>query len=264
MNKKILALATAVVVSIFGNSTVFAANLPKVVFNANKQFVYEGNIKKIGNSVTLLGDEFEGIAPGDTRTQVIELENKSDNLMDFYLAEETIDKLEEANKSSGGAYVYDISVGKNKDSAKSLLNAVAGGYENANSNGSSEGLAEISDLKDYTYVAQLAKNESTNIYLTLTIEGEGNDSTTVVDYSNATAQLKFNFRAYDVNHEIVYGPDTVSTSTSPLSTAKNTLSSFTRKVKTNDVAIASLVLAMIAGIALAGFAIIKKNRKGDE
>ena len=74
MNKKILALATAVVVSIFGNSTVFAANLPKVVFNANKQFVYEGNIKKIGNSVTLLGDEFEGIAPGDTRTQVIELE----------------------------------------------------------------------------------------------------------------------------------------------------------------------------------------------
>ncbi|WP_022748318.1 hypothetical protein [Lachnobacterium bovis] len=264
MNKKILALATAVVVSIFGNSTVFAANLPKVVFNANKTFTYEGNIKQSGKSVTLIGDEFEGIAPGETKTQVIELENKSDNVMDFYLSEETIDKFEEANKSSGGAYEYDISVGKTKEGAKSLLNAVAGGYENAESNGSSEGLAEINDLKDFTYLAQLGKNEKTNIYLTLTIEGEGNDSTAVVNYANATAQLKFNFRAYDVEHEIVYGPDTVSPSTSSTSGVRTTISNLTRRVKTSDVAVLSLVIILVAGIALAGFALIKNNRKGDE
>ncbi len=277
MRKKLLILTTTLMLSVtcLSQTNVFGAAEPTVLFTENKEFKYSGDVTKNSDGTTSLGDAFEGMAPGDTKTQTIKLKNSSNDTMDFYISEETLDVLEEANKSSGGAYTYDISVGDTQESSKSLINAVAGGYEDGTGSGSTKGLGEISDLNDYTFLYQLGKGQSTNVYVTLTLEGEGNDSTSAVDYSEATGKIAFNYRAYDVNHEVEYGEDTVNTSvvrrniTDPSSTTSSgiTLSNLRTqlgKVKTSDVGVYGLVAALLIGAGIVIVAITKSRKTGDD
>jgi LPXTG-motif cell wall-anchored protein len=57
---------------------------------------------------------------------------------------------------------------------------------------SAAGLDDVTEIEDYTYFAKLANGESTKLYLTLYLDGEGIDT----NYANAVGTLEFNFRAY--------------------------------------------------------------------
>ena len=76
-----------------------------------------------------------------------------------------------------------------------MLDASAGGYTGS-MDASTTGLSDITELQDFRYVAELAGGDYTNVYVTLTLDGEGMDSANGIDYSRATGQLQFQFRAY--------------------------------------------------------------------
>ena len=188
--------------------------------DANKTVVLnEKNKITYADGESEIADAFRDMAPGDEKTVVLRVENDSNHSASFFLSQETTSALEETTKATGGAYAYRLSVGTNPETAESLLDTIAGGYkENQKSRaagfvGDSEGLAGITELENYVFLAELGKGDYVNVYLTLAIDGEGFDSTDLVNYSNAAGELAFNFRAYyeDRAPRVVYGEDKVIT-----------------------------------------------------
>ena len=85
---------------------------------------------------------------------------------------------------------------------------------------SAEGLAEITELNEYRYMTALDPGESADVYVTLTLDGEGMDSADGIDYSRAAGAMEFEFRAYYAddrkpvvitNYVTEYGEDNVVT-----------------------------------------------------
>ena len=74
-----------------------------------------------------LAGAFDGMAPGDSRTVVIKIENQNSHKASFFISQKTTDALEEAGKASGGAYEFQVEIG-NDTNRTSLLDADAGGY----------------------------------------------------------------------------------------------------------------------------------------
>lgn len=178
-------------------------NVDKTVTLTNdNQIIYSDGQTDISNA-------FGGMAPGDTRTITICVENQSDHAASFFISQETVGYLEEKETASGGAYTYDLTVGQANDgTAVSLLDTTVGGYD-ANMTANDSGLSGITELENYQYLAELGAGEYTNVYLTLSIDGEGFDSTDVVNYENAEGELSFHFRAYYEDREPVVITETV-------------------------------------------------------
>ena len=107
-----------------------------------------------------------GIAPGDSKVEKISIKNESDDLYDFYILQETVKALEETNNAAGGAYKFDIRVGEDYDSSKSLLSKEVGGYD-ADGAASAEGLSEVNELDGYTFLTELEGSESTYLFIAL-------------------------------------------------------------------------------------------------
>lgn len=201
-----------------------------------------------------LGDSFEDMAPGETRTQVIEIVNDNEQDATFYLAQETLQTLEKINSASGGAYSLELKVGDTSSDAVSVLDAIAGGYDE-DSKAKTTGLSDITALEDYAYLADVKAGEQTNLYLTLQLEGEGMDHTTSVDYTSSVAKLGFDFRAYyDESPQVVKVPkDTVIT---------QVVDKVVKLAKTGDetkLGWTILIMAISGGIIFG--MIIKKRRK---
>ena len=137
-------------------------------------------------------EEFQGMAPGDSRVEEIRIRNDYDRDMNFYVSMDSVKSLEETNNAAGGSYKFDMSIGDSYSEAVSLLNKTAGGYD-SDGNASSQGLKEIDELSGQgEFLVRLAPGEETNIYLTLDIYGEGQDRE---GYANAVGQLSFAFAA---------------------------------------------------------------------
>ena len=158
------------------SSVASAAEVQTVQLTKDNQLVYAKDNAELVKA-------FEGMAPGDSRTAVIKIENNNAHKASFFLSQKTTDALEEAGKASGGAYEFRVEIGDDTNKT-SLLDASAGGY--AGNVASIEGLAEITELNEYRYVTELACGQSTNVYVTLTLDGEGMDSANGIDYSKAT------------------------------------------------------------------------------
>lgn len=247
MKKKVLAvLGTVLMLSSGLSTTTYAAETELV---ETVVFTSENEIKYIDGS-TNLEEAFMGMAPGETRTVAIKVENQNSHTTSFYISGETTKALEEINDSAkGGAYEVQLAIGKELESAKALLESIAGGY-NSDSAASEEGLKEITELQGYQYLTELDENQYTNLYLTIALEGEGMDSTNEVDYSNAVGSLAFHFQAHyeedeskpTENQEGKKGKETDNIE-------KNV--SRTRIVKTGDtLPIAGLLVVLAAGITL--------------
>ena len=58
-----------------------------------------------------LAGAFDGMAPGDSRTVVIKIENQNSHKASFFISQKTTDALEEAGKASGGAYEFQVEIG---------------------------------------------------------------------------------------------------------------------------------------------------------
>lgn len=167
------------------SSVVSAAEIQTVQLTEENQLVYTKDKAELAGA-------FDGMAPGDSRTVVIKIENQNSHKASFFISQKTTDALEEAGKASGGAYEFQVEIG-NDTNRTSLLDADAGGY--AENVASAEGLAEITELNEYRYMTALDPGESADVYVTLTLDGEGMDSANGIDYSRAAGAMEFEFRA---------------------------------------------------------------------
>ena len=182
-----------------------AEPIPTVCLNEEKEFTYYLDESEKIPVESLSLDAFKDMAPGDERTQTIYLHNGSKDKVRFYISQKTLDTLENDNKSSGGAYKFNLFVGEGEE-AVSLLQSKTGGYD-ASGRGSHDGLAGLDELEEYTFLAETDAGEGTKLYLTLKLEGEGNDNRSSNDYTDAVAQLALSFRACDVKHPVTKDKD---------------------------------------------------------
>ncbi len=258
MKKKLLALGM-ILTLLTGTVTVSAAQIPVVRLNDAEEFEYysDENGTKI-DSLSL--NEFAGMAPGDERTQTICLENDSEDMVNFYISQKTLDTLENDNQASGGAYKFNLQVGDNLEDAESLLDSEAGGYD-ANGNGSSNGLADIDELEDYAFLATVESGDHVYLYLTLKLEGEGNDNRATNDYTEAVAKLQLSFRAYKVNHKVTKEKDKVIIDKkTKIKTVKKVV-----PVQTGDVfKYGGFIILFGVGVTLIVVAAVKSRKGGKE
>ena len=151
-----------------------------------------------------------------------------------------------------------------------MLDADAGGY--AENVASAEGLAEITELNEYRYMTALDPGESADVYVTLTLDGEGMDSADGIDYSHTAGAMEFEFRAYYAddrkpvvvtNYVTERGEDNVVTKivkkVIPKTVAEQ-LVPLANGVRTGD----TLTVTVSAGVLVAGIVIVSiavKKRK---
>ena len=234
------------------SSVVSAAEIQTVQLTEENQLVYT-------KDKTELAGAFDGMAPGDSRTVVIKIENQNSHKASFFISQKTTDALEEAGKASGGAYEFQVEIG-NDTGRISLLEA------------SAEGLAEITELNEYRYMTALDPGESADVYVTLTLDGEGMDSADGIDYSRAAGAMEFEFRAYYAddrkpvvitNYVTEHGEDNVVTKVVKKvipKTVTEQLVPLANGVRTGD----PLTVTVSAGVLVAGIVIVSiavKKRK---
>lgn len=236
MKKKLLVFGLTLGMLLGVHTTAFADVNASITLKEDGSFV--------GDHLDL--DEFDGMAPGDTRYQVIDLHNEMDHQVNFYVKQSTLKNLEETNQSAGGAYKFDLFVGNTKETANSVLATQVGGY-NASGVASAVGLSNIEELEEYVFIASLEAGESTQVYLQLEIQGEGNDNHGSKDYTNAVGELQLNFRAMDAKR-VVYGKNMKITNT----IQQRIFTTETRRANTGD----SNRYLMFVGILGAGVLLI--------
>ena len=256
MKKKLIAFGLMIAVTFSSANVTYADN------NNNISTVKtDKDGKLVTENINL--DAFEGIAPGDSKIETISLKNESDDLYDFYILQETVTALEDTNNAAGGAYKFDIRVGKDYDSSQSLLSKEVGGY-NADGTASSDGLSDVDELEGYTFLTELDGSESTYLFLSLEVIGEGNDNHSTVSnsvdgsnglgYTNALGQLKLSFKVESPSHQGEKTTKVVTKTVDKVKTVK-------KYVKTGD----SMKLFVFGGILVVGVALlifsIKRNKK---
>lgn len=117
--------------------------------------------------------QFAGMAQGDTRTQTIRLQNRSEHQANFYITEATINALQTQNLTSGGVYPFRLQVGKNLTTADSLL------FASPDTN-----KKKSSKLKHFEYVTTLDAGNDTYLFLTFKLVMEENTSQTEDNYKD--------------------------------------------------------------------------------
>ena len=191
MKRKILMLICIIGTLTAGSLTAAAADTATVTFTQDRELVY-GNVTADSDNTVNLGNAFEDVAPGETRTQTITLINENDNTVDFYINAQVLQALEENRANAAGAG-YDIVL---TAADKELYNSRLGGYNNSGEDGSNVGLKEMNDsaINNDVLAATLKKGESAEVALQITFDGEAMDSTDNIDYSNALGALSFGFK----------------------------------------------------------------------
>lgn len=189
MKKSILAIGLALSVLTAAGTTSFAQGEATVTFTANGNLEY-GNVES-GEGGVKLGDAFEGVAPGETRSQTIQIQNHNSRTADFYMSAEAVEALERnAASAKGAGYEMKLTAGD-----QVLYDSAVGGYgAGSEAAASTTGIENMNDaLKDYILIATLAKGQSTNVVFSITFDGEAMDNTAAIDYSWTQGQLAFQF-----------------------------------------------------------------------
>lgn len=256
--KKIIRTIGAMLMVVCLNGTVlFASEQATVVFQADDTIAYEGSTGRNQEGV-LLGKAFQGMAPGETRTECIKLENRNEKTADFYMSQETLRSLEKTKQAYGGAYDFTLKTGTQEETATSVMDALAGGYSTVEggNQASRDGLAEVDGMEDYTYIATLEKGASTNLYLTLSLNGEGLDSTSQVDYTESVADIGMNFKVAEVS-----GAPEKNVVTKTVTTIRNVVVPLADTVRTGDDANIILYI-VILGAGMVVTLLVAKRKKG--
>lgn len=188
MKKKIVALVMSLTVFATTGMTTYAAENATVSFTPDNKLEYSGVMAE-GGEVNL-GSAFEGVAPGETRTQTITVKNDNKRTADFYMSAETVKALEEETASARGAgYDIKLTVG-----STTLYDSTVGGYK-ADSTASAEGIGGMNDaLKDYVLIGTLKNGQSLDVVLQIAFDGEAMDNTSAIDYSLTNGKLAFDFQ----------------------------------------------------------------------
>ena len=170
---------------------VRAQGEPTVAFTADNRLEYSNVTEE--NGTVNLGDAFQNVAPGETRSQTIRIENHNRRTADFYMSAETVKALEENTASAKGAgYEMKLTAGNTV-----LYDSSLGGYKGGDEGtASTAGIGEMNGvLKDYILIATLAKGAYTDVVFSITFDGEAMDNTASADYSRTYGQIAFDFKA---------------------------------------------------------------------
>lgn len=191
MKKSILGLAIAISTLSMQVLPVWAADDATVSFTKDNKLEYS-NVAVEEGSINF-GAAFEGVAPGETRSQTIIIQNNNEKTIDFYMRTEVLEALESSRTTAKGAG-YDI---KLTAGDVTLYDSVLGGYTAANEEAASTvGLKGMNRaLKDYILIATLKSGESADVVLNITFDGEAMDNIAAIDYSRTTGQIAFDFKA---------------------------------------------------------------------
>ena len=190
MYKKILMLVFTMVL-VFGLSlNAFAAET--VTFTSDSKLKYNNNE---GDKISL-GEEFIGMAPGETREQVITITNNNEQTADFYVSAKTIQSLIEKcgilNENAGGGIFF---ISLKVDSADNNKDWKI--FESTQFVAQKKGNLDFKlneTLKNDTLFATLVKGESINLILSIGLDGESiRNNKKTCDYSDAIGTIEFNF-----------------------------------------------------------------------
>ena len=241
MKKKILCLAMTVIMAAGVHTTAFAKDYQgadgwQVHFTGDKM---ESNFEN-----KTVSDELATIQPGDSIELKVQLKNSDSTDTDWYMTNEIIQTLEEAQESAeGGAYEYKLTYVGSDNTEKVLYNSDTVGGEGSSKTG--EGLKELGNSTEkYFYLGRLASNGTGTVHLTIGIEGETQGN----GYQNTLAKLRMNFAV-----EKVKVSNTIT---------KTKIVKTTNTVKTGDTARVLLfcVLALISGLILLAYGIYTLNK----
>ena len=241
MKKRILCLAMAAIMAVGIHTTAFAETLQggsdwKAEFNGSKM---SSNF----TSADMKKDIFQ-LQPGDTMELQVGLKNTSEKDADWYMTNEVIQTLEDAQSSAeGGAYEYKLTYVGSDNAEKVLYDSTTVGGEGASKAG--EGLKQIDNsTQEYFYLGRLASNNTGTVHLTVGVEGETQGN----GYQLTLAKLRMNFAV-----EKVSAGKTIT---------KNKIVKTTNTVKTGDTARVLLfcVLALISGLILLAYGIYTLNK----
>lgn len=251
MKKKILCLAMAALMATGVHTTAFAKGYQgadgwQVIFTGSKM---NSNFKN--SDIT---DELSDVQPGDSIELKVQLKNSDSNKTDWYMTNEVIQTLEDAQDSAeGGSYEYKLTYVGSDNTEKVLYDSDTVGGEGTSKAG--EGLKQIDNSMDeYFYLGRLDSGKTGTVHLTIGVEGETQGN----GYQLTLAKLRMNFAVEKVSE------GTTTTRTRQITK--------TRTVRTGDTSRILLfsVLALISGLILLtlGICTLNKtpkhhNRKGE-
>ena len=134
-------------------------------------------------------DVLSSMQPGDSAEFGVRIQNSSDAVTDWYMANQVLKSLEDASKTaSGGAYSYVLTYTDPQGQVETLYNSETVGGENYTSN--LEGLHEATNALDsFFYLDTLKYGESSVVRLYVALDGETQGN----GYQNTSAQLQMNF-----------------------------------------------------------------------
>ena len=241
-----------------------------VTFTSNNQM--EDNFSAQG-----IADQIADLQPGDTVTFHVSLTNSSDSLTDWYMTNEVVKTLEDAQAvADNGGYSYKLTYNSSKENiVPSVIydSEAIGGDKEAGEG--QEGLLEATDsLDEYFFLEQLTPGASASVDLAVTLDGESQGNV----YQDTWAKLQMNF-AVEKTTTVITTPS-VTPSVTPNPSATPTPTPTTRiitvtvtptpspsspKTGDNNNTIMWIVLAAAAGGVLLTLGIISmKRRKEDE
>ncbi|MDD3339966.1 MAG: hypothetical protein PHS82_14050 [Lachnospiraceae bacterium] len=220
-------------------TTAFAETLPTVTF--------DGNAEKFISNVDIehFGDAFEGIAPGETRTQDFTIKNSDDQSKDIYFSAKALEDL-----LDGGSAYYFISFLRD---GQPFYRGTLGGP-----NGALTDLgAPDTPLGSPVLLATLENGESCEMSMIFTLDG----ASTGNEYQAKDGLFQFTFSASDAITPAPTGTPTPSRTTytrpGTITTAKG--------VKTFDSApllpLCGLLLLSLIGFAVVNWDLIFHRKK---
>ena len=179
--KKIMMVFGMIASLLLGMNTVaFAEETPTATFDGSSEIKYNYD------DTTNFGTAFEGMMPGEERTQEIRLENTYSRTVNFYMQQEVIRAFEDTVDASGAA--YDISLVLVKGSEEDVI---FGGNEEGGTGrvgGDEEGLANLNDaMEGWIYLTALDPNETASLQMTVRLDGESNTNA----YQSASGTFDF-------------------------------------------------------------------------
>lgn len=240
------------IILIVGISTIFCLGNHISVYAGENVELTSDHELTISN--TNLGSEFNGMAPGETRSQSIVLVNHNTNTADFYMDTETMKALEDANQTAGGAYSMKVEL-KEPNGRRTLYDSALGGTK-TDAGGyieSRQGLLELNSSElgtNTTYLTTLPSGETAELFLTIGLDGESFRNT--YKLSEGILGLQF-FAAYrePATGQIVTVNKVVTQSSVPVRNIVQTFKQVVIGVKTGDTtSVGIFVVIMAAGIGL--------------
>lgn len=234
------------------NTAVFAEETPTATFDGSKEIKY--NYSDTGN----FGTAFEGMLPGEERTQEILLKNAYDRSVNFFLQQEVIQSFEDTVDASGAAYEIMLALVRGDETT-----VIFGGSEEDGSGrigGDENGLANLNDAVDgWIYLTALEPEETASLQLTVKLDGESNTN----EYQSASGIFDFQFRATYDDPETVYQKGETTYVKKEVK-GEDVVTKIVRTVKTGDNAPVLLLSAAAAAAVLLMVILLIVRRKKEK